>query len=75
MGSINKTSPIALGWNGNVRVSASSIANVTDNRAWGLELGGVYGPVWAFAEQTTRTIESRTVDSVDQRRHRSTQAG
>ncbi|MCO7460911.1 porin [Stenotrophomonas maltophilia] len=66
VGSINKTSPIALGWNGNVRVSASSIANVTVNHAWGLEMGGVYGPVWAFAEHTTRTIESRTVDSIDQ---------
>ncbi|KAF1016326.1 MAG: Porin P [Stenotrophomonas maltophilia] len=65
--SINKTSPLALGWNGNVRVSASSIANVTDNHAWGLELGGVYRSVWAFAEHTTRTIESRTVDAVDQK--------
>ena len=36
------------------------------DRAWGLELGGVYGPVWAFAEHTKRTIESRTIDSVDQ---------
>jgi len=40
--SINKTSPVALRWNGNVHVSASAIANVTDNRAWGIELGRVY---------------------------------
>ncbi|WP_367380644.1 OprO/OprP family phosphate-selective porin [Stenotrophomonas cyclobalanopsidis] len=65
--SINKTSPVALGWNGNVRVSASSIANVTDNRAWGLELGGVYRSLWGFAEQTVRTIESSTVDAVEQK--------
>ncbi|WMJ68642.1 porin [Stenotrophomonas sp. 24(2023)] len=65
--SINKTSPVALGWNGNVRVSASSIANVTDNRAWGLEFGGVYRSLWAFGEHTVRTIESRTVDAVDQK--------
>ncbi len=65
--SINKTSPIALGWNSNVRVSASSIANVTDNHAFGVELGGVYRSLWAFGEHTVRTIDSSTVDSVDQK--------
>lgn len=65
--SINKTSPVALGWNGNVRVSASSIANVTDNHAYGLELGGTYRSLWAFGEHTVRTIESSTVESVDQK--------
>ncbi|HBK45342.1 MAG TPA: porin, partial [Xanthomonadaceae bacterium] len=63
--SINKTSPVALGWNGNVRVSASSIANVTNDHAYGLELGGVYRSLWAFGEHTVRTIESSTVDAVD----------
>ncbi len=65
--SINKTSPVALGWNGNVRVSASSIANVTNDHAWGAELGGVYRNFWGFAETTVRTIDSSTVDSVDQK--------
>lgn len=64
--SINKTSPVALGWNDEVRVSASSIANVTDDRAYGAEVGGVYRNFWAFGEHTVRTIHSSTVDSVDQ---------
>lgn len=65
--SINKTSPLALGWNSEVRVSASSIANATDDHAYGLEFGGVYRNLWAFGEHTVRTINSSTVDSVDQK--------
>ena len=65
--SINKTSPVALGWNSNVRVSASSIANVTNDHAYGVELGGVFRNFWAFGEHTVRTIDSSTVDSVDQK--------
>lgn len=65
--SINKTSPLALGWNSEVRVSASSIANVTDDHAYGVEFGGVYRNLWAFGEHTVRTINSSTVDSVDQK--------
>lgn len=62
--SINKTSPIALGWNDQVRVSASSIANVDRDRAWGLELGGVYRSGWLFGERTRRTIESDSAGTV-----------
>ncbi|PZQ18752.1 MAG: porin [Rhodanobacter denitrificans] len=69
--SINKTSPIALGWNGQVRVSASSIANVTGNHAGGIEFGGVYRNFWAFAEHTVRTIDSSSVGSID---HKATSA-
>ncbi|WP_394537255.1 porin [Lysobacter enzymogenes] len=62
--SINKTSPVALGWNDQVRVSASSIANVDNDRAWGAELGAVYRSGWLFGERTVRTIESDTVGEV-----------
>lgn len=65
--SINKTSPVALGWNGEVRVSASSIAGVTDDHAWGAELGGVWRSGWAFAETTVRTINSSSEASRDQK--------
>jgi phosphate-selective porin OprO/OprP len=65
--SINKTALVALGWNGEVRVSASSIANPTDDHAWGAELGGVWHGGWAFAETTVRTIDSSTEASRDQK--------
>ncbi|WDS34948.1 porin [Pseudoxanthomonas sp.] len=65
--SINKTSQVALGWNGEVRVSASSIANPTDDHAWGAELGGVWRSGWAFAETTVRTINSSSEASREQK--------
>ncbi|MGH8081210.1 MAG: OprO/OprP family phosphate-selective porin [Lysobacter sp.] len=65
--SINKTSALALGWNDQVRVSASSIAGVTRDYAWGAELGGTWRSGWAFAETTVRTIESSTQPSRDQK--------
>lgn len=65
--SINKTSPVALGWNSEVRISASSIAGVTNDHAWGAELGGVWRSGWAFAETTTRTINSSSEASRDQK--------
>ncbi|WP_242108740.1 OprO/OprP family phosphate-selective porin [Luteimonas aquatica] len=67
--SINRTSRIGLGFNDNLRVSASSIADPTDNRAWGYEVGGVYRSFYGFAEQGERTIRSSSVDSV---RHKAT---
>jgi phosphate-selective porin OprO/OprP len=65
--SINKTSPLALGWNREVLVSASSIDDPTDNQAWGAELGGVWGSAWSFAEVTTRTLNSSSEPSRDQK--------
>ncbi|WCE06181.1 porin [Pseudoxanthomonas sp. JBR18] len=65
--SINKTSPVALGWNGEVRISASSISDPTNDHAWGAELGGVWRSGWAFAETTVRTINSSTEASRDQK--------
>jgi phosphate-selective porin OprO/OprP len=67
VGSINKTPRIALDFNDNVRVSASSISDVTDDRAWGVEMGGVYRNLWAFGEHTVRTIDSSSTASVDQK--------
>lgn len=65
--SINKTPRIALDFNDNVRVSAGSIADVTADHAWGWELGGVWRSGYAFAEGTTRTIESSSAGAVDQK--------
>lgn len=64
---INRTPRIALDFNDNVRVSASSIANVTDNHAYGAELGGVWRNLWGFGEYTERTLKSTTVGDVEQR--------
>lgn len=65
--SINKTPRIGQSFNDNLRVSASSIANVTNNHAYGTELGGVFRNFWAFGEYTERTINSRTAVSFDQK--------
>ncbi|TBV73907.1 OprO/OprP family phosphate-selective porin [Pseudoxanthomonas winnipegensis] len=65
--SINKTSRVALGWNGQVAISASSIGGVTDDHAWGAELGGTWRSGWAFAETTVRTINSSTEASREQK--------
>lgn len=67
VGSINKVPRIALDFNDNVRVSASSISDVTDGHAWGAEFGGVHRNLWGFAEYTQRTINSSTDPSVDQK--------
>lgn len=67
VGSINKVPRIALDFNDNVRVSASSISDVTNDHAWGMELGGVYRNLWAFGEHTQRTINSASDPSVDQK--------
>ena len=63
--SINKVPRIALDFNDEVRVSASSISGVTDDRAWGVEFGGVYRNLWGFGEYTRRTIDSSSEPSVD----------
>ncbi|MHC9084255.1 OprO/OprP family phosphate-selective porin [Luteimonas sp. RIT-PG2_3] len=64
--SINKTPRIASSFNDNIRVSASSIANVTREQIWGAELGGTWRNFWAFGEHARRTIRSRTVGEIDQ---------
>lgn len=63
--SINKVPRIASNFNDNIRVSASSIADVTREEAWGAELGGTWRNFWAFGEYAHRTIHSSTVDAVD----------
>lgn len=62
--SINNTPAIALDYNDNLKVSASSIANPTQDHAAGYELGGVYRNVWVMSEYAKRTIDSSSVDSV-----------
>ncbi|WP_226467599.1 porin [Luteimonas panaciterrae] len=63
--SINKTSRIGLGFNDNLRVSASAIDNPTDDHGWGYEIGGVYRSMYGFVEQGERTINSSTEPSVE----------
>ncbi len=65
--SINKVPRIASSFNDNVRVSASSIANVTHENIWGAELGGTWRNFWAFGEYGERTISSRTADDFTQK--------
>ncbi|HEY0197788.1 MAG TPA: porin [Rhodanobacter sp.] len=62
--SINNTPAIALDYNQNLDVSASSIANPTQDHASGYELGGVYRSFWVMSEYAKRTIDSSSVDSV-----------
>ncbi|PWK92730.1 OprO/OprP family phosphate-selective porin [Fulvimonas soli] len=62
--SINNTPAIALDYNGNLAVSASSIADPTQDRGVGYELGGVYRNFWAMGEYGKRTIDSSSVDAV-----------
>jgi len=62
--SINNTPAIALDYNANLAVSASSIANPSQDHGSGYELGGVYRGFWAIGEYGKRTIDSHTADSV-----------
>ncbi|MGH8505786.1 MAG: OprO/OprP family phosphate-selective porin [Stenotrophobium sp.] len=62
---INNTPRIAQHFNDNLRVSASSITNPTQDEAYGYELGGVYRSFWSFAEYTKRTIDSAVTDVSD----------
>jgi len=62
--SINNTPAIALDYNDNLAVSASSIANPTQDRGKGYELGGVLRNFWLMTEYGKRTIDSSTADSV-----------
>lgn len=63
--SINKIPRIASMYNDNVRVSASSISDVTREQVWGAELGGTWRNFWGFGEYAQRTISSSSVDDVD----------
>jgi phosphate-selective porin OprO/OprP len=56
--SINNTPAIALDANANLAVSASSVADPTQDRAKGFELGGVYRNFWMMNEYSRRTIDS-----------------
>jgi len=62
--SINNTPSIALDYNDNLAVSASSIANPTQDHGKGFELGGVLRNFWMMNEYGKRTIDSRTAGSV-----------
>jgi phosphate-selective porin OprO and OprP len=62
--SINNTPAIAADYNDNLAVSASSIANPTQDHGKGFELGGVYRNFWMMNEYGKRTIDSSTADSV-----------
>ena len=62
--SINNTPSIAADYNDNLAVSASSIANPTQDHGKGFELGGVYRNFWMMNEYGKRTIDSSTADSV-----------
>ncbi|HEY9131206.1 MAG TPA: porin [Dyella sp.] len=62
--SINNTPAIALDYNANLAVSASSIANPSQDHGSGYELGGVYRGFWAMSEYGKRTIDSHTTDAV-----------
>ncbi len=62
--SINNTPSIALDYNDNLNVSASSIADPSQDHAAGYELGGVYRNFWVMGEYAKRSIDSHTADSV-----------
>lgn len=63
--SINNVPRIAQHFNDNLRISSSSIANPTQDEAYGYELGGAYHSFWTFAEYTKRTIDSADTDVSD----------
>ncbi|WP_426702895.1 OprO/OprP family phosphate-selective porin [Rhodanobacter sp. Col0626] len=62
--SINNTPAIALDYNGNLAVSASSIADPTQDHGVGYELGGVYRNIWVMSEYAKRTIDSSSTEAV-----------
>ncbi|WP_454886211.1 OprO/OprP family phosphate-selective porin [Sphingomonas oryzagri] len=66
--SINKTSAIATDFNGEVRVSASSVSNVKADNGYGAELGAGWHSLWAFGEYGQRTIRVHgTGENIDQK--------
>jgi phosphate-selective porin OprO/OprP len=65
--SINKTSGVATDFNGQVRVSASSIANVKSDRGYGFEGGAGWHSLWAFGEYGTRRLQVPGGPDVDQK--------
>ena len=65
---INKTSAIASDFNDEVRVSASSIANVKADDGYGAEVGAGWHSLWAFGEYGQRTLRvSGTGKNIDQK--------
>lgn len=45
--------------NGRIHVALGPLPSLDGSRAYGVELGGVHGPVWAFAEAGRRTLSVR----------------
>jgi phosphate-selective porin OprO/OprP len=64
---INKTSYIGPGFNDNLKVSASSLANPEHDNGYGYELGGAKGSFWAFAEYGVRDISLQVGPNVKQK--------
>lgn len=64
---INKTSYIGPGFNDNLKVSASSLANPEHDNGYGYEVGGTYGSFWVFGEQGTRDISLQVGPNVKQK--------
>ncbi|MBO9545302.1 porin [Caulobacter sp.] len=64
---INKTSYIGPGFNDNLKVSASSLANPEHDNGYGFELGGAYRSFWIFGEQGTRDISLQVGPNVKQK--------
>jgi len=65
--SINKTSAIATDFNGEVKVSASSIAGVKSDRGYGFEAGAGWHSFWAFGEYGQRTLMVPAGLDIDQK--------
>ncbi len=66
--SINKTSAIATDFNAEVRVSASSVANVKADNGYGAEVGAGWHSLWAFGEYGQRTLRVHgTGENIDQK--------
>ena len=61
---INDFPSIAVKFNGNLHVSASSISDPTQDHSSGYELGGVYRNFWVMSEYAKRTIDSSSTQSV-----------
>ena len=62
--SVNNAPKLALDFNANIRVSGSSIANPTQDRGKGFELGGTFHNFWLMNEYGRQKIDSSTADSV-----------
>lgn len=64
---INKTSYIGPGFNDNLKISGSSLANPEHDNGYGYEVGGTYHSFWIFGEQGTRDISLQVGPNVKQK--------